>query len=247
MLMRTTRRRVAPMLLAFSLSIGTGHPPRAAELFYMDHDTLTAQYVGAVGPLVLSGDIAAGDYDRLLTTIAQSEARFLRQNILIVASEEGDVAESLRIGVLMKALLSEIVVDPQVGRCSGACFLIYAAAARRETNGPGLLGVRRLPAVDAFLRENAVPDAVMAELHGHATDVYWLSAQDEESLGGRSPAFARYLQTKCSWDETVERAVLSGKRAMSELRPLLDCRNRVTRIDAHKALAGALAARAAAR
>jgi len=50
------------MLLVLVLVGGLASPPsRAAEFFYMDHDRLTERYVGAVGPLVLSGDIAAGD------------------------------------------------------------------------------------------------------------------------------------------------------------------------------------------
>ena len=42
-------------------------PAPAAELFYMDHDAITGEYVGPVGPLVMSGEIIPGDYDRLLS------------------------------------------------------------------------------------------------------------------------------------------------------------------------------------
>jgi len=38
------------------------------------------------GPLVISGDIARGDYERLLSKIADDENRILSQNKIIVAS-----------------------------------------------------------------------------------------------------------------------------------------------------------------
>jgi hypothetical protein len=228
-------------------AVGMAMPLRAAELFYMDHDTLTARYVGAVGPLVLSGDIVPGDYDRLLTRIAQDEPRFLEQNTLILASERGDVAEALRIGRLVRALLTQVVVDPLAGRCGGACFLIYAAAGQRATDGHGLLGVQQAPAVEAALTESGVSPALLAEFARHTTETYWLTDADERSLGSRSPGFVQYLKARCAWDDAVEREVFSGKRPAADARPLLDCRARVTRSDARKALAGALAERAARR
>jgi hypothetical protein len=219
--MRVTKRRLLGLVLAAGMAV----PTAAAELFYMDHDTLTAKYVGAVGPLVLSGDIESGDYERLLTKIAQDPGRYLQQNRLILASERGDVTEALRIAQLVQTLGTTVVVDPQAGRCVGACFLIYAAAAERTTDGPGLLGVRDLP----------------------ATGVYWLTGQDEHALGRRSPEFSRYLQKKCSWDDTVEREVFAGRRPFSDMTALLACRQRVTQGDARRALTAALAARSAGR
>jgi hypothetical protein len=237
-------RTVCVLLLAWMGAIAM--PLRAAELFYMDHDTLTTRYVGAVGPLVLSGEIAAGDYDRLLLRIGEDEERFLKLNTIILASEEGDVPEALRIARLVKSLFAAVTVDPLTGKCVGACFLVYAAASERATDGDGLLGMRRMPAGNAFLRENGVPDSLLAVLDGHADEVYWLTPQDERSLGTRSPAFTRYLKTRCGWDEAVERGVYTGERPFSDMSAALDCRNRLTRSEARKALAAALAARAAA-
>lgn len=215
---------------------------RAAEFFYMDHDTLTQRYVGAVGPLVLSGDIVPGDYDRLLAKIAADPDRFFKQNQLILASEEGDVAEARRIAKLVTEMFSEVSVGPLTGRCSGACFLIFAAASQRATDGDGLIGVRRQPGVAAFLEQNAVPAALVKELDAPATDVYWLTREDERSLGHRSAAFARYLKVRCGWDEAVEREAYTGARPFSDMSAALACRNRATRADGRKALAAALAA-----
>jgi len=240
--MKITKKPAVALLLAMGMS---SLPSRAAELFYMDHDTLTTKYTGADGPLVISGDIVPGDYERLLARIAENEARYLKRNQLILASDEGDVQESLRIATLVTALHSQVVVDTLTGKCVGACFLIFAAAGERVTDGPALIGVRRLPGAAAFLRDNLVPESLVteaAEVAGAAaqsSQVYWLSDQDEKSLGSRSPAFAHYLKMKCGWDDAVEREVMLGRRAFAEMRPLLACRERVIRADAQRALANA--------
>ena len=227
--------------IALLLTMGVApRPSSAADLFYMDHDTLTAKFTGADGPLVLSGEIVPGDYAHLVARIAQDEARYLAHNELIVAAEEGDVAEAQRIATLVTALHSEVIVDPQTGRCVGACFLIYAAAGERVTDGPALIGIRRLPGVEGFLHDNLVPESLLAEA-ANGRDLYVLTEQDEKLLGRRSPAFAQYLKTRCAWDDAVERGVMLGQRAPAELQSLLACRERVTRLDAHRALAGALA------
>ncbi len=137
---RAPGRRVAGLLLAALIIVA---PAPGAELFYMDHDPLSKEYVGPVGPLVLSGDVAPGDYDQLLARIAADANRFIAQNKLIVGSDGGDVSETLRIANLVKSLDTEVLVGPLTGRCIGTCFLIYAAAARRGTDGAHLVGIHR--------------------------------------------------------------------------------------------------------
>jgi hypothetical protein len=241
--MTVTRQRIAALLVAAGLAM----PLSAAEIFYMDHDLLTGKYVGDVGPLVLSGEIVSGDYDRLLAKIALDPGRYLEQNKLIVASPDGDVPESLRVAALVKALLSEVTVDPQTGPCVGACFLIYAAASERASDGPRLIGVHRLPGAGEFLAVNGVPAPLLAEIARHTREVYWLTPADEQALGHRSPAFARYLKTRCAWDAAVERDVFSGKTEFAALSAPLECRARATQSDARQALARALAGRSSGR
>src|ERR1700686_5339627 len=72
-------------------------PALSAELFYLDHDPFTGKYVGAAGPLVLSGEIAPGDFDRLLSKILDDENRFLSRNKIILASSDGDASEAMKI------------------------------------------------------------------------------------------------------------------------------------------------------
>jgi hypothetical protein len=239
-------------------------PSAAAELFYMDHDAFTEKFVGPVGPLVFSGEIEPGDYDRLLSKILDDENRFFAENKIILASDGGDVSEALKIAKLIKSLYSEIIVGPQTGRCVSACFLIYAAAHQRGTEGERLIGINRPYIVDAsaatavaaantgdagiaesdalarvrgFLHENEVPDYLIEEMFRHASDdAYWLSVDDEKTLGSRSRALNQYLAAKCGWDDALEREVYTGKRPLETLTKMWQCRASVTRPDAEKAL-----------
>jgi hypothetical protein len=253
------------------LILVVGAPARSAELFYMDHDAFTGKYIGPVGPLVLSGDITVGDYDRLLSKISDDENRFLSLNKIILASSDGDVGEAMKIANLVKALRSEVSVGPLTGKCAGACFLIYAAAGQRVTDGELLIGITRPEGaeseliaptvVDAkareisdqtkvrnFLKENEVPGYLSDEMFRHESgDAYWLSARDEANLKPKSPAFARYLIAKCAWNETVEREANSGQRPFADMNTMWACRTRVTLVDARKALAAALEEKSARR
>ena len=233
-------------------------PGVGAELFYMDHNPFTNEYMGPTGPLVISGEIIPGDYDRLLSRILEDEDRFLSQNKIILASDGGDVVEALKIAQLIKSLFTEIIVGPLTGRCVSACFFIYAGANQRGTDGERLIGINRpyianseavsapdaaiaessgLARVRAFLRENTVPDYLIDEMFRRASDdAYWLSADDEKNLGYRSPAFSRYLMKKCAWDDEVERATYAGKRPMDALKQMMKCRTRVTQDAARQAL-----------
>jgi hypothetical protein len=140
------RARVALCNVALLLA---GMPCVGAELFYLDHDPFTAEYVGAVGPLVISGEIMPGDYERLLSKIAADEGRFLALNKIILASDGGDVAEAVKIAGLVKSLFTQVIVGPLTGRCVSACFFIYAAAAQREADGDRLVGINRPFIADA--------------------------------------------------------------------------------------------------
>jgi hypothetical protein len=243
---------------------------RGAELYYLDRDAFNNEYVGPVGPLVLSGEITPGDYDRLLAKIVEDDKRFLEQNKLILASNEGDAAEAMKIARLVKALYTQVVVGPLTGRCAGACFLIYAAAVERGTDGEHLLGLARpglaesewigrptteaalledsmQEPVRAFLVENDVPaDLVEQVFQRPSTDVYWLSDNDETALGSKSPAFAKFLEKNCKWTDGLDKAVLRGERPFEDLKAFTDCRARAIQPEARKALTLALKAAAPA-
>jgi ATP-dependent protease ClpP protease subunit len=250
------RHRIVIFHVALLLSM----PCRSAEFFYLDHDSVTDEYTGPVGPLVLSGEITAGDYDALLTKILGDENRFLAQNKITLASDGGDVAEALKIAQLVKSLHSRLSVGALTGRCVSACFYIYAAAAEREVDGEKLLGINRpfiagtetapaaasaadsraLTQVHAFLLDNAVPNYLVDEMFRHASDdAYWLSADDQKNLGSRSQSFKHFLAAKCAWDERLEHEVYAGKRPLKVLKRQLKCKEGATRRAAHEALLAA--------
>lgn len=228
----------------------------------MDHHPFTDEYVGPVGPLVISGEITPGDSDRLLSRILGDEDRFLAQNKVLLASDGGDVAEALKIAKLLKSLDTEVIIAPSTGRCVSACFFIYAAASRRATDGERLIGINRpfidsaasplpegataaaesdaLARVRAFLRENDVPGYLVEEMFRRASDdLYWLSARDEANLGYQSAAFGKILAVQCGWEDKMAGEVYAGKRPIEELKQMLSCRERVTRAAAHDVLAQA--------
>ena len=258
------------LALVCTIFLLAGAFARSAELYYLDRDAFNNEYVGPVGPLVLSGEITPGDYDRLLARIAEDDTRFLSQNKLILASNQGNAGEAMKIARLVKALYTQVVVGPLTGRCAGACFLIYAAAVERGTDGENLLGVSRpglaesewvgRPTTEAalledsmqapvrdFLVENEVPaDLVEQVFQRPSTDVYWLSDNDETALGSKSPAFAKFLEKNCQWTQGLDKAVFRGERPFEDLKAFTDCRARMIRPEARKALALALKAAAPA-
>ncbi len=253
--------RLQPALCLWVLLLSSRYAC-GAELFYMDHDPVTGQFVGPTGPLVVSGEIIPGDSERLLSKILDDENRFLAHNQIFLASDGGDVAEALRIAKLIKSLYTRVVVIPLTGRCVSACFFIYAAAAQREADGEQLVGINRpfmaaaegatpptdaptaeggdLTPVRAFLQENSVPGYLVDEMLRHASDdAYWLSADDQKRLGYRSPSFDRYLRAKCAWDDAIEHSVYAGAMPVEALVPMLKCRDRVTQEAARKVLGDA--------
>jgi hypothetical protein len=258
------RGRIAIYQVALLL---LGAPSLGAELFYMDHDPYTNQYVGPIGPLVISGEIIPGDYDHLLSKILENPERFLAENKIILASDGGDVAEALKIAKLVKSMFSVVIVGPLTGRCASACFFIYAAANQRHTDGERLIGINRPYLVDSetasassaasatdaagtenrallkvrvFLQENAVPGYLVDEMFRRASDeVYWLSEDDQKNLGYSSPTLKQFLRAECAWDEGLEQGVLDGKRPADDLREKWKCRSRVTQLKAREALAAA--------
>ena len=182
-------------------------------------------------------------------------------NKLILASDGGDVTEALKIANLIRSLFTEIIVERRAGRCVSACFLIYAAAHLRGTDGERLIGLNRpyfvdtgtlspanpsavegdaLSQVQSFLKDNEVPAYLIEEMFRHASnDAYWLSARDEANLGYKSSSFKKYLAENCAWSESMEQEVYARKRPLEELTQMLRCRARVTQTAAHKALAQA--------
>lgn len=218
----------------------------AAEIFYLDHDVLTLSYVGATGPLVLSGDIEPGDCARLLAKLRAETEHFLEQHKVIVAFTGGDVHEVLMIATLLKSLHATVNVDRLTGRCAGPCFLLFAGADERATDAADLVGVNRydpsIPGDDAevarFFADNQVPSVLVEQWWRHTPEhVYWLTEADQVLLKPRSAEFTLYLKNRCAWDDTLERNAIAGRRPLGDLKALWTCRARVLALETRAMLA----------
>ena len=115
-----------------------------------------------------------------------------------------------------------------------------ADAALLASPGAAVAESAALTQLRGFLKENAVPDYLVEEMFRHASDdAYWLSGDDEKSLGTRSQSFKQFLAAKCAWDDNIERETYAGKRPLEDLKQLLMCRDRATQDAARQVLLAA--------
>lgn len=119
---------------------------------------------------ILEGKITAGDFDKIVSYIINGH----RPVEIYLASPGGDLAEAMKIGLLVRSLkLSTIVPsktlsnqkrdftaaqhdlkDPKANyMCASACFFVFVAGIHRshDLGGPAILGIH-----EPFLSENDV-------------------------------------------------------------------------------------------
>jgi hypothetical protein len=181
----------------------------------------------------LEGQIADGDYQKLLALIRKDPEEFLRHDWQ-VNSAGGDAVEAMKIGVLFKELFLTVnVADDKThnARCASACFFIFVGAVRRNAVG-GTVGIHRpyfpqsyfanLSPDDAerkseqltrfarnFLTRNGVPDAIVARTFSlPADEVYWLDGKDLDNLGDAPPWFDQYVQSTCGFSSRMLRSAV---------------------------------------
>jgi hypothetical protein len=108
---------------------------------------------GRLGEVVLEGTITSGDYDKLLSFV---DARWNAIGSIYLASPGGSVTEAIKIGRLVRTLKLEAIAPAHTssaGRkywvrehkltnpdanfmCASACFLVYVAGVKRDTDAP---------------------------------------------------------------------------------------------------------------
>jgi len=152
-------RRSIFHLVAAILLVAAALPAGAAEIRRTGADEL--RYVG-YAQLVFEGEIAPGDYDRLLRLIDESCAGIYGcLNGIFLASPGGNLFEAMKIGRLVRKLRLEThlpsdLPPPDRQRaeatlknananygCLSACFFIFVAGADRESGGVPILGIHR--------------------------------------------------------------------------------------------------------
>jgi hypothetical protein len=108
------------ILIALLLTL-LAAPSRAIELAYGSLDPTEPNHENAI---IMSGQIRKGDYEVLRQFAAKDKERFQSRTI-VLASPGGDLLEATRIGIFLRKTYKEVFVNPDIGRCASACFLIY--------------------------------------------------------------------------------------------------------------------------
>jgi hypothetical protein len=95
--------------------------------------------------ILIEGKIEKGDYDKLYSMLKKEGPSWSR---IYIASPGGDVAEAIKIGILVRKLLLQVSVPkywmggpklkPLNRQCSSACFFVYVAGVLRTGNKLGI-------------------------------------------------------------------------------------------------------------
>jgi hypothetical protein len=152
--------------------------------------------VGAAGT-VLEGKIEAGDFDKFKSFILNGN----NPVEIYLASPGGDLAEAIKIGLLVRILKLSTVVpskaltnqnrylaatrrnlkDPNADyMCTSACFFIFVGGIHRSSDdfGPAILGIHRPSLSDVELRKLSLDQATAAEDRTRTTIEHFLKLMD---------------------------------------------------------------------
>ncbi|MBI4291292.1 MAG: hypothetical protein HY661_07435 [Betaproteobacteria bacterium] len=251
------------MLLVASFLSAICFNTSAADFSYGSFD---ASVDGKSDAVIIRGEIKKGDYERLKSFIRPDPQRFLEKGIAL-ASSGGDIMEAIRIGNLIRSTYQLVFVNPAVGRCASACFLIYVAAVDRNAIVLSL-GIHRpyfsseefsrlsladaekhqirlIQKVRSYLEENEVPSYLIEKMFSLSSDeIYWLNGQDLDRLGLRANWWDQILVNRCNLDKRLERGFLKGGnspqftvRAMQHLRDIGACGYRISITESENNLA----------
>jgi hypothetical protein len=200
----------------------------AVDLTYGSLDPNNRQSDNAV---ILTGEIRKGDYDAIRRFARKDPDRFHSRTV-VLASQGGDLIEAIRIGTFLRKTYMTVFVNPDIGRCASACFLIYVAAVERSSVVPGL-GIHRpyfapsefqrkpLPeaekknrqlmrAVRNYLDDQEVPHYLIEKMFSLAsTEIYWLNWEDLNRLGTRANWWDQVLVDRCRLNKGLEQEYLN--------------------------------------
>ena len=148
----------------------------------------------------LSGEIVDGDAHKLATLIRQSKQRGRVVSSIRLNSQGGRLSEGLKLAdIIQKERLSTLIGDGE--ECASACFLAFAAGAKKYisyTGGAGVHGASNQngeetsEAVAATIgmaraaKELGVPPAVLGKMvTTPPSQIVWLSPEDLCSMGAK--------------------------------------------------------------
>ena len=182
--------------------------------------------------IVLRGEIRTGDYE-IVKRFARLDTHKFHSSTVVLASSGGDLVEAIRIGNFFRRTYMSVFVNPAIGRCASACFLIYVAAVERGAMVPGL-GIHRpyfplqqsenIPldkmeqrhrtlsaSVKRYLEEQQVPQYLIERMFSMAsTEISWLDREDLNSLGARAVWWDQVLVDRCKLNKELEQEYLKN-------------------------------------
>lgn len=213
---------------------------QAIDLAYGSIDPNKPEKINAI---ILKGEIRKGDYELLLRFARKDRQRF-HSKMVVLASQGGDLLEAIRIGVFLRKTYMDVFVNPKIGRCASACFLIYVAAVERDAVVPGL-GIHRptfaasevehlplpeaerkhrelMQAVRSYLEDQQVPAYLIEKMFSLAsTEIYWLTWEDLDRLGTRANWWDQVLVDRCRLNKKLEQ--VRGPEALKHISDVAAC------------------------
>lgn len=247
--MRARSTRILVLTCIAFLSGRWVHKCSAAEFYFGPLDPSDSSSPEAT---IMRGEIRVGDYGRLVSFARTDRNRFLWR-FIVLASAGGDIHEAMKIGTFVKATYQSVFVNPAVGKCASACFLIYVAAVDRMALNNSV-GIHRpyfgaeyfshlslseaearhealLGEVRKYLEKREVPQYLIEKMFLLASDeVYWLPQRDIDRIGQRASWYDQLLVDRCGLNKELERGFQRegdrfrfAKEAKENIRHVAEC------------------------
>ena len=195
--------------------------------------------------LYMSGEIRAGDRDKLVNLLRSDLASTPSITDIWLNSPGGDLSEAIKIGAVIEDLGYTAIV-PAGAKCASACFFIWVSASGRLA--PGEIIIHRpyfdmrnssqsasgfekhyrttSEAASLYLRQRNVPlDLVDLMLKVSSSDGYVLSEADKLRIGPMSAARTEYMVQNCGLPDAGEsrHIMAGGGLSPHEQRTLREC------------------------
>jgi hypothetical protein len=148
--------------------------------------------------IVLTGEITAGDADRFVAIVKESNAASREVSGLRLNSPGGDLAEGAKLADAVRfAKVATVVVTKTT--CASACFIVFAAGSEKFVGYGAQVGVHGAStsagqetvdsraatiAMAKIIKELGVPAAIIGQMVVTPPDqIVWLSTPDLQGMG----------------------------------------------------------------
>ncbi len=168
------------------------------------------------------GDIRSGDYEKFREFLSKNFDDYVASaRTVYVSSNGGDIIESMRLAVLLKAMYASVYVHYQQ-QCLSSCFMLYIGGVQRSAT-LGKLGIHRAyfdpkyftgltPAqaekeqarltalVKRYLEDRFVPSSTIEKMIGTpSNEVHWMDSSEVVALGRYPLWYEEMLIARCNY------------------------------------------------